>query len=285
MPALLTMKHKNLGFGLGLRAAHYDTFLKERPKSVEWLEIISENYMNAHKGYWQMLADLRHDYAFVMHGVSLSIGSTDSLNLSYLKKLKKLADYIEVSWVSDHLCFTGINGENSHDLLPIPYTEEALKHLIPRIHKVQDILQREMVFENASSYLEFTGSTISEPEFLSELCKETGCGILLDINNVYVSSINHNWNAKAYIDKIPSEAIVQYHLAGHLNKGSYLIDTHDTPVISPVWDLFAYALEQKNSRSTMIEWDSNIPAFEVLEQELHKARNITSETLKLGMSA
>jgi uncharacterized protein (UPF0276 family) len=279
------MKTDNLGFGLGLRAPHYDVFLKERPKSVNWLEIISENTIHAHPGYWKMLADLRHDYAFVMHGVSLSIGSTDALNAEYLKSLRKLADYLEVSWVSDHLCFTGVNNINTHDLLPIPYIEEALTHLIPRIHKVQDALGRNLVLENASSYLEFNGSTINEPEFLHALHKATGCGILLDVNNVYVSSFNHGWDAKAYIDTMPAEAIVQYHLAGHTNKGSHLIDTHDDHVVDEVWELFKYTLETKGAKSTMIEWDADIPAFDVLEAELTKAKNVAATVEKKEKAA
>jgi uncharacterized protein (UPF0276 family) len=273
------MKTPDLGFGLGLRAPHYETFLDERPKSVGWLEIISENYIHAHPGYWKMLADLRHDYPFVMHGVSLSIGSTDGLDADYLKSLRKLADYLEVAWVSDHLCYTGVNKENTHDLLPIPYTEEALKHLIPRIHKVQEALGRNLVFENASSYLEFNGSTLSEPEFLQALHKATGCGILLDVNNVYVSSFNHGWDAKTYIDAIPTDAIMQYHLAGHTNKETHLIDTHNAPVIDQVWELYRHTLQTKGFKSTMIEWDADIPAFEVLEAELGKAKTI-AESLK-----
>lgn len=265
-------KHTQLGFGLGLRAPHYETFLDERPKQVDWLEIISENYMQAHQGYWRMLADLRHDYAFVMHGVAMSIGGTDALDEDYLASLRKLADFLQVAWVSDHLCYTGVQHKNTHDLLPIPYTEEALNHLIPRIHHVQEKLGRTMVFENASSYLEFDGSTISEPEFLNELHTHTGCNILLDVNNVYVSSFNHGWDAKAYIDAIPSQAIVQYHLAGHTNKQTHLIDTHNAPVIDEVWDLYAYTLVHKGMRSTMIEWDADIPAFDELANELQKAR-------------
>lgn len=261
-----------LGFGLGLRAPHYDNFLQERPKAVEWLEIISENYIGAHKGYWKMLADLRHDYPLVMHGVSLSIGSTHALDSDYLNKLKTMADFLEVTWVSDHLCYTGVNGENTHDLLPIPYTEEALQHLIPRIQKVQETLGRTFVFENASSYLEWNGSTISEPEFLTALHKATGCGILLDVNNVYVSSFNHGWDAKAYIDAIPADAIIQYHLAGHTNKSTHLIDTHNAPVIDNVWELYRYTLAAKGQRSTMIEWDADIPELSILIEELEKAR-------------
>lgn len=273
-------KHKtNLGFGLGLRAPHYDTFLEDRPKEVAWLEIISENYMRAHLGYWEMLADLRQDYPFVMHGVALSIGSTDALDETYLQQLSALANHLEAPWVSDHLCYTGVQGEHTHDLLPIPYTEEALAHIIPRIHHVQEALGRAFVFENASTYLEFDGDTISEPEFLTELHQRTDCGILLDINNVHVSSTNHGWDAQGYIDAIPSEAIVQYHLAGHTDKGTHLIDTHNAPVIEKVWELFAYTLKTHGARSTMVEWDVDVPVFPVLLAELERAKQVAGEAL------
>jgi uncharacterized protein (UPF0276 family) len=261
----------NLGFGLGLRTPHYEQVLNEKP-DVGWFEIISDNYITAHKGYLEYLMDLRQDYPIIMHGVSLSIGSTDPLNDDYVKKLKALADHIEAPWVSDHLCFTGVNRQNSHDLLPVPYTEEAIAHIIPRVHKLQEILGREFVFENASSYLEFNGSTISEAEFLNELCAKTGAKILLDVNNVYVSSFNHGWNAKNYIDTINAEHIQQYHLSGHTDKGSYLFDTHDDFVTDKVWQLYDYTIKQKGFKSTMIEWDANIPELAVLLAELDKAR-------------
>ncbi len=262
-----------LGFGLGLRAPHYTEVLREKP-TLGWFEIISENYMEAHRGYLDYLADLRAHYPIVMHGVSLSIGSTDPLDDDYLKKLKALAEHIEAPWISDHLCYTGVGGKNTHDLLPLPYTEEALEHIIPRIQKLQDTLGRAFVFENASTYLEFDGSTISEPEFFGELCARTGCGILLDVNNVYVSSFNHGWDAKAYIDAIPTASIAQYHLAGHTNKGSHLIDTHNNHVIDAVWDLYRYTLQTKGMKSTMIEWDDAIPEFSALMAELDKARAV-----------
>lgn len=267
------------GYGLGLRAPHYDVFLKERPASVGWLEIISENYITAHSGYRRMLADLRHDYPFVMHGVSLSIGSTDRLDEDYLAKIKHLADFLEVSRVSDHLCFTGINGENSHDLLPVPYTEEALAHIVPRIHKAQEAIGRRYVFENASSYAEFAGSTMNEAEFLAELHARTGCAILLDVNNVYVSAFNHGFDAKTYIDALPAEAIEQYHLAGYTHKKTHIIDTHDAPVSDPVYDLFAYTVNTKGERDTMIERDGKIPPFAELEAELSRVKTLAKKTL------
>lgn len=246
---------------------------------MEWLEIISENYMRAHPGYLEMLTDLRKDYPFVMHGVALSIGSTDALDEAYLRDLKKLATHLDAAWVSDHLCYTGVQHESSHDLLPIPYTEEALRHLIPRIHHVQETLGRAFVFENASTYLEFDGNTISEAEFLTQLHQRTGCGVLLDVNNVHVSATNHGWDAQCYIDAIPSAAIVQYHLAGHTDKGTHLIDTHNAPVIDAVWDLYSYALKTHGMRSTMVEWDADIPEFEVLQAELQHARNVANVAL------
>lgn len=262
-----------LGVGVGLRAPHYNQILDERPKAIDWFEIISDNYIHAHEGYWQMLSDLRADYPFIMHGVSLSIGATDPIDTQYVLALKKLAEHIDVALVSDHLCFTCFDHVHSHDLLPIPYTQEALAHVIPRIHKVQELLGRALILENASSYLEFDGNSIDEASFLKELHDATGCGVLLDLNNVYVSSFNHNWDMRAYIDAIPAQAVAQYHLGGHTNKGEYCIDTHNAPVIDSVWDLYTYALKKIGMRSTLIEWDADIPPFETLIQEAATARN------------
>ncbi|MDE3036938.1 MAG: DUF692 domain-containing protein [Pseudomonadota bacterium] len=262
----------DLGFGLGLRAPHYDTILEQKPKDVDWFEIISENFIEAHQGYRQFLADLRVDYPIVMHGVSLSIGSTDPLNVGYLKKLKALADFLQVPWLSDHLCWTGIEGKNTHDLLPVPYTEKALKHIVKRVRQVQDTLERPLVLENPSSYVTFADSSMPEWEFMAWLAKDADCGILLDVNNVYVSAFNHRFDARQYIDAIPAERIVQIHLAGHDHRGTHIIDTHDNYVIDAVWDLYAYTLQRKGLVSTMVEWDDNIPAFDVLLAEIGKAR-------------
>jgi uncharacterized protein (UPF0276 family) len=267
--------YPDLGFGLGLRAPHYDTILETRPKSVDWFEIISENFIEAHKGYWDFLADLRQDYPIVMHGVSMSIGSTDPLNREYLKKLKTLADFLQAPWVSDHLCWTGVNGKNSHDLLPVPYTEDALKHIVSRIKQVQEFLGRNIVIENPSTYLEFTDSHITEWDFMARLAEEADCGLLLDVNNIYVSAFNHGYDAKRYIDAIPKDRIIQIHLAGHRNFGTHIIDTHDSHVIDEVWRLYAYALQTKGKVSTMIEWDDHIPEFDVLLAELDKARQVS----------
>jgi uncharacterized protein (UPF0276 family) len=269
----------SLGFGLGLRFPHFEEIINTKPQ-VDWFEVISENYISAHNGYIEYLSDLRKDYKLVMHGVGLSIGSTDALDLKYLAKIKNLSDRLSVSIVSDHLCFTGTNGYKTHDLLPIPYTEEALKHIIPRIHKVQEIMGKEFVFENASTYIEFSKSDIPEPDFLNEICAKTGCKILLDVNNVFVSSFNNGWNTKAYIDKIKASNVVQYHLAGFLHKGSHIIDTHDNFVAQEVWDLFSYTIKTKGFKNTMIEWDDNIPAFQELLNELNKAKEVVAKNGK-----
>lgn len=271
--------YPDLGFGLGLRACHYDTILEQRP-AVDWFEIISENFIEAHKGYWDFLSDLRRDYPIVMHGVGMSIGSTDPLSRDYLAKLKRLADFLEVPWLSDHLCWTGVHGKNTHDLLPVPYTEEALRHIVGRIRQVQDILGRRILLENPSSYVEFNDSTISEWDFMARLAEEADCGLLLDVNNVYVSAFNHDYDAKTYIDAIPAGRIVQVHLAGHNNRGTHIIDTHDSHVIDAVWRLYDYTLRTKGRLTTMIEWDEHIPEFPELAAELDKARQVAKTALE-----
>lgn len=266
------------GFGLGLRAPHYETILAARPP-VDWFEIISENFLDAHEGYWEFLADLRQDYAFVMHGVSLSIGGTDPLDQVYLAKLNKLADHLRPAYVSDHLCFTGLGGHNTHDLLPLPYTAEALNHLVARVRQVQDSLGRQLVLENPSSYLEFAASTMPEQEFLAALAERSGCGLLLDVNNVYVSGFNHGFDPADYLAALPSAAIAYIHLAGHRHCGTHIIDTHDEPVIEAVWQLYADTIAHIGPRPTMIEWDDKLPEFQALQAELERARAITTESM------
>ncbi len=261
-----------LGFGLGLRAPYYDMILEQRPKGVDFFEIISENFMDSHQGYRDFLSDLRRDYVFVMHGVSLSIGSTDPLNQAYLKKIKNLAGFLGVAWVSDHVCWTGVAGKNSHDLLPVPYTEEALAHMVSRIRHVQDVLERPIVLENPSSYVSFAASQMSECEFLARMSEEADCGLLLDVNNVHVSGFNHGFDTRAYISGLPAERIVQIHLAGHKHYGTHIIDTHDSAVTDEVWALYAHALAHAGQVSTLVEWDDHIPEFPVLLAELEKAR-------------
>jgi uncharacterized protein len=269
-----------IGFGLGLRADHYDHVLEQVPASVDWFEIISENFMESHKGYWKFLDTIRRDYPIIMHGVSLSIGSSDPLNKTYLDKLKALADFLDPPWISDHVCWTGVHGKNTHDLLPVMYNEASLAHMVERIGKVQDHMQRRLLLENPSTYLEFSESTIPEWEFLSQMAIQADCGLLLDVNNIYVNSFNHGYDAKAYIDHLPSDRIVQIHLAGHTDCGTHIIDTHDHPVTDEVWALYAYALKRHGMISTMIEWDDHIPTFDVLEAELDTVRHHAAMALE-----
>lgn len=265
----LGMPH--LGMGVGLRSVHYSHILNESP-AVDWFEIISENYMDSQGRPRYVLEQIAERYPIVMHGVSLSIGSSDELDFDYLQKLKALANTVHPHWISDHLCWTGIAGINSHDLLPVPLTEETLKHVVKRISIVQDFLERPLVLENPSSYVTFACSTMPEWEFLSRMAEETGCGLLLDVNNVYVSSVNHNFDPREYISKVPHDRIVQIHLAGHTNMGTYCIDTHDGPVIDPVWDLYRLAHHFTGGTSTLLEWDAKIPEFPIVHAEVLKAR-------------
>lgn len=265
-----------LGFGLGLRTDHYSHILDTSPP-IDWFEIISENYFVKGGKPLYFLDQIRERYPLAMHGVSLSIGSTDPLNWDYLKQLKNLAGRVNPVWVSDHLCWTGVNGLNMHDLLPLPYTEETIQHVVSRVKEVQDYLGQAILLENVSSYVTFTSSEMSEWEFLKTIAIEADCKILLDINNIYVSAFNHNFNAVDYIKGIPKERVQQFHLAGHSNNGDHIIDTHDAPVINPVWDLYREALKQFGPVATMIERDDNIPPFEELYQELLQAKQIANE--------
>jgi uncharacterized protein (UPF0276 family) len=261
-----------LGFGLGLRDEHYDDVLTQLPKAIDWFEIISENYLDAHQGYWDFLADLRRDYPLVMHGVSLSIGSPDPLNMDYLQKLRRLADHLRPPYFSDHLCWTGMNAHNTHDLLPLVYDAETLARTTDKIKQIQDFMGLTFALENPSTYLQFKDSTMPEWEFMAELAQRADCAILLDVNNIYVSAFNHDFDAVHYIDVMPADRIVQIHLAGHQNLGTHIIDTHDDHVIDAVWDLYAQTVAAKGSINTMIEWDDKIPPFPVLVAELEKAR-------------
>jgi len=278
------MKRKNLfpnlGIGLGLRSPHYSHIAQSHPQ-LDWFEATSENFMGlSETGSGRprkVLESLRKDYEIVLHGVSLSIGSTDELNFSYLTKLKELAELIQPKWISDHLCWTGVKGENLHDLLPLPFTKETFDHLVSRIHKVQDFLGRRILLENVSSYITFKHSEMTEWDFLSEISKSADCGILLDINNVYVNSVNHGFDPVAYLKALPSERIGQIHLAGHSRQGDILVDTHDAPVCDEVWDLFRASVKLFGSISTMVEWDAKIPDFPILRAEVGKAEYIINE--------
>ena len=266
----------NLGFGLGLRTDHYDEILSSEP-NVDWFEIISENYMVSGGKPLYYLDQFKERYPLVMHGVSMTIGTTDPLNMDYLKVLKKLAARIQPSWISGHLCWTSNGGHNTHDLMPMPYNEESLTHVVSRVKRVQDYLGCQILLENASSYITYKESNMTEWDFLSEIAEEADCLLLLDVNNIYVSGFNHGFDPKTYIDRIPSERIWQIHLAGHENNQNYLIDTHDHPVIDDVWELYDYALSNIGAVSTMIERDDHIPPLAELVAELDKARVIGSK--------
>ncbi len=259
-----------LGLGLGLRSVHFEHILAERP-AVDWFEAISENFMDSGGRPRAIIRAIAEHYPLVLHGVSLSIGSTDPLNLDYLARLKRLADEVKPAWISDHLCWTGVNGLNSHDLLPLPLTEESLVHVAARVRQAQDFLERPLILENPSSYVRFAQSTMDEPEFFRRLAEATGCGLLLDVNNVYVSCFNAGADPAAYIHAFPCERVVQMHLAGHQHRGTHVIDTHDRPVRPEVWDLFALAWARTGGAATLLEWDDDIPSFADCHAELIKA--------------
>ena len=268
-----TKQLPNLGFGLGLRADHYETILADKP-SVDWFEVITENYLVPGGKPLYYLDHIRADYPMVMHGVSLSIGGTDALNFDYLCQVKALAERIEPTWISDHLCWTGVNGVNLHDLLPLPYTEEAIQHVANRVSTVQDFLGRRILLENVSSYITYAHSEMTEWDFLSAVAERSDCLILLDINNIYVSSHNHDFDPLVYLHNVPVNRVQQFHLAGHLNLGNIIIDSHGDKVFDPVWSLYEAALHRFGPVSTMIERDDNIPSFEELLAELEIARKI-----------
>jgi len=266
-----------LGFGLGLRHQHYQAILETNP-AIDWFEILTENYLAPGGKPLYFLDQIAAQYPVVMHGVSLSIGSSDPLNWDYLKRVKQLADRINPAWISDHLCWTGVDGKNMHDLLPLPYTEETLNHIIPRVKQVQDYLERPFLLENVSSYLTYQASNMTEWEFITSIANASNCLLLLDVNNVYVSSVNHEFDPMEYINAVPPEKVYQIHLAGHSNCGDYLIDTHDATIIDPVWDLYAKTITKLGKVSTMIERDDHIPPLEDLLKELNQARDI-AETI------
>jgi len=266
----------DLGLGVGLRTVHYPHILEKKPE-VDFFEILSENYMDTGGRPSWVLDQVAERYPIVMHGVSMSIGSVDPLNFDHLTKLKKLAARTRALWVSDHLCWTGVSGRNTHDLLPMPLSEEALRHVIARVKTVSDFLERPLILENASTYAEFASSSMTEWDFFARLMDEADCGMLLDVNNVYVSSYNHGFDPIAYLDAVPTERVVQYHLAGHTNKGTHIIDTHNDYVIDEVWKLYAHSVKRTGNISTLLEWDADIPAFEVVHAEALKARAYRDE--------
>jgi len=269
----------SLGFGLGLRTAHYEEILNSEPQ-VDWFELLSENYMVAGGKPLHYLDRICERYPVVMHGVSLSIGSTDPLDVDYLRQLKALSVRAQPRWISDHLCWTGVSGKNTHDLLPVPYTEEALQHIVERVSRVQDFLGRRILLENVSSYVGFKDSLLTEWEFIAEIARRADCLLLLDVNNIYVSAYNHGFDPQAYLAGIPAARVQQIHLAGHSNCGEYIIDTHDADVVDPVWSLYAQAIACFGPVSTMIERDDNIPPLAELINELDRARQVANSALR-----
>jgi len=268
----------SLGFGLGLRVDHYQAILADEPR-IDWFEALTENYLIPGGKPLHYLMRIRERYPMVLHGVSMSIGSTQPLDYAYLAQLKALAARVEPAWISDHLCWTGIAGRNMHDLLPLPYTEEALANVVERVRTVQDVLGRRILLENVSSYVTYRDSQLSEWEFLREVAQRADCLLLLDVNNIYVSSVNHEFDPLDYLQAIPVDRVQQIHLAGHENHGDYLIDTHDHPVSDPVWELYDAAVRRFGSVSTMIERDDNIPPLEELCSELDAARRLAERAL------
>ncbi len=265
----------NLGVGLGLRTTHYSHILSHWP-TVGFFEIISENYMQTAGRPLQVLDRIAERYPVVMHGVSLSIGSTDPLDRAYLKELRALRDRCGALWVSDHLCWTGVSGRNTHDLLPMPYTRESLRHVARRVRQVQDALAAPLFLENPSTYVEFAGNHFTEPEFLAELCRLTDCGLMLDVNNVHVSARNHGFAAADYLAALPFDRIAQMHVAGHTDNGTHLVDTHIGPVPDPVWALFGEVYRRCGGASVALEWDAEIPAFDVVLRDAQRAQEFVA---------
>jgi uncharacterized protein (UPF0276 family) len=260
----------DLGIGVGLRTVHFPHILSQKP-AVDWFEVLSENFMATGGRPMYVLDQVAERYPVALHGVSLSIGSTDPLDRDYLRRLRDLARRTRAHWVSDHLCWTGVLGRNTHDLLPMPYTEAALRHVVDRIRAVSDALERPLVLENPSSYVEFAASTMPEWEFLARMAQDADCGLLLDVNNVYVSSFNHGFDPRAYVEAIPADRVVQYHLAGHTHKGTHIIDTHSDHAVDEVWELYRLACQRTGPVATLYEWDEDVPDFETVHAEARKA--------------
>lgn len=264
-----------LGCGAGLRKEHNAAIIGQKTH-LDWLEVITENHMDTKGLPWRNLLRARQDYPIVGHSVSLSIASTDPLNFDYLRRLREIYRIIEPAIVSDHLCWTGVDHENLHQLLPLPRTEEVVNHIVPRIVAAQEALGRQMLFENISTYIDFSESAFPEWEFVAAIAERADCGILLDINNIYVNAFNHGFSAEEYIDKIPIGRVGQFHLAGHADMGTYLFDAHGSAVCPEVWKLYRRAVERFGDVSTLIEWDADLPAFSVLEHEVLTAKQIQS---------
>jgi uncharacterized protein (UPF0276 family) len=281
-----------MAIGVGLRAAHYEHILAERPR-VAWFEVLSDNYMHTRGRPLAYVDRIAERYPVALHGVGLSIGSVDPIDFGYLAELRALRDRVRACWVSDHLAWTGVNGKHGHDLFPLPFTEECLRHVARRVCQVQDYMEAPLVLENPSTYLEFAGSTLSEAEFVSALLEETGAGLLLDVNNVFVNATNHGFDASAYLRRLPLERVVQLHLAGHGvatardargREVTHLIDTHAAPVAPAVWALFEEAVRLGARAPVLLEWDAEIPAFEVVQREALLARGPIERALAASVS-
>ena len=278
MPTLAQLVRKDLGIGLGLRSVHYPAIRGKWP-AVDWFEILSENYMHTGGRPLHVVEEIAAHYPIAMHGVSMNIGTTDPIDRAYLRELKALQQRLNARWISDHICWTGVGGKNLHDLLPLPYTKAALRHLVERVRAVQDLLEQPLILENPSTYLQFAGADFTEPEFLRELAAQTGCGFLLDVNNVFVCASNHGFDAAQYLRAVPWDHVVYFHLAGHTVHATHRLDTHDGPACKEVWQLYALAHELSGGRSTLFEWDANIPSFARVHGEAKKAlRHRTQRT-------
>lgn len=262
--------------GIGLRSAHYREMLETLP-DVGWLEVHSENFFGDGGQPHHFLSRLREHYPLSLHGVGLGLGSVDPLPVAHLRKLQRVIDRYEPFVVSDHVCWNAVDGRHLNDLLPLPYTEEALTHFCRRVAQVQEVLGRQILVENVSSYLQFAHSTIPEWEFVSAVAARTGCGLLLDVNNIYVNAVNHDFDANAYIDAVPVAAVQEIHLAGFDDSGPCLIDTHGTPVSEAVWALYGRAVARMGSTPTLIEWDTDIPALQILLEHARRAEQIVEE--------
>ena len=263
--------------GIGLRSPHIKELINSTPKT-NWLEVLADNYFADGGIIHQQLEKIRQIYPIALHSVSMSIGSTDPLDIDYLQKIKSLAKRYQPDWISDHLCFSQAGGRQSHDLLPLPFTEEAVKHTVQRITQIQDFLEQQIVIENISSYLRYNHSTMNEAEFIRTITEQADCFILLDLNNCYVNQCNHNEDAFAFIDNLPTHRIKQLHLGGYQFKEKFLLDAHNNRISDPVWDLFKYFVHQNPTVATLIEWDNDIPSLEILLDEAHKAQMIINES-------
>jgi uncharacterized protein (UPF0276 family) len=268
---MIRFDRPNLGLGVGLRTVHVGHILHRKP-AVDWFEIITENFLDTGGRPMAVLDQIAARYPIVLHGVSMSVGSTDPIDRAYLAKVKALQARAHAVWVSDHVCWTGVAGRNLHDLLPLPYTESALGHMVRRIRQIQDILERPLILENPSSYVEFRSTSMPEWEFIARMAEDADCGLLLDVNNVYVTAFNHGFDPEAYVRAIPPERVAYYHVAGHTKFRTHLLDTHVGPVIDPVWRLYQLAHRLSGGRSTLLEWDEKIPAFPAVHREVLKAR-------------